>query len=147
MNTSRTVYRARRGRERGSVAVELALILLATSGIMAAAFTYGRAMWQYNAVKNASNSAARYLIASGEWTTLGDSKSRTAAAEAVFRHLVAESGLAADNLSVTVSCPGACDTAAPSSVTLDIGAHVSDPFSVWVGDKVVPVKATAGNTD
>lgn len=54
---------ARRPRQRGAAAVELAVLMLATVVLMVPTFVIGRTLWQYNVLKHATYDAARYLAA------------------------------------------------------------------------------------
>jgi Flp pilus assembly protein TadG len=148
MNITRLAYRARLQREAGAVAVELAMILLFLIGILALTFTFGGAIWQYNATKNATYGAVRYMVASGEWSTLPDGPSRQAATVAMFEKLAQESGLDTTDFNPNVTCSsGGCGTATFEWIMLGADFRIADPFGV-VDTELVPFgHVQAINTD
>jgi Flp pilus assembly protein TadG len=136
MNSPRASYRLRPPSARGSIAVELALLLLVLHVLLLGMFVFGNMLLQYNVLKIASNGAANYVAASGEWGTYTDGPARKAALEAMTRRLANESGRygGTDSLSsVTTTCrpdPG-CDDLTFDSIRVELGVLPSDPFRRW----------------
>jgi hypothetical protein len=148
MTISRATYSVRERRARGSVAVELAVLLWALSLLLSGMFVFGNILLQYNVLKNASKEAASYMAASGEWGTFVDGPARKAAVEAMTRRLANESGRSAGTFSVTTTClpdPG-CDDPTFESIKVELGVLQEDPFGVWrLNPKRFSIISTVGN--
>jgi Flp pilus assembly protein TadG len=151
MNLSRAAYKMPPVSARGSVAVELALILSAMIFVLAAMFVFGNILLQYNIMKIASNGAASYMVASGEWRALGGATERAAAAAAMAKRLAQESGSSAANITVTVTCePGiTCLDDAFDSIMVGTDIRPTDPFRVLpqANQKVISVRSVVTNTN
>jgi Flp pilus assembly protein TadG len=148
MNMSRAAYKMSPVSARGSVAVELALILSALIFVLGAMFVFGNILLQYNIMKIASNGAASYMAASGEWRAYAGSDARAAAAKAVATRLAGESGSSAANITVTMYCEPdfTCEGPAFDSVTVGVSAYPADPFGDWRPTKTTfSVRSTVNN--
>lgn len=148
MNISPTVSRISQVHAhsaRGSVAVELALLLAGLIIILTPVFSVGFYFVQYNAMKNVGLGAASYLAASGEWASLASARNRRNKVEEVALQLATESGL--PDVDPQASCPpGNCGSVALGTVEVTMELQFSDPFNFWPASlKAIPVTSTFAN--
>lgn len=137
-------------RQRGSVAVEAALVIPILVILIAFPLLLGRIFWYYATVQSAAHDAARYLanvpIAEMSSPTRG-----SLAATLAHDIAAAETGelyLGADSrVSITISCNDSnCDAGIPTTVTALVIVRVFDPFFsgyTWttVGDDGLQLRA------
>lgn len=116
------------------VAVELALILIAIGFILAATFTFGQIFWKYNVLKNATNTAARY-IAAGSWAEIKN-ESRQNAARLIVAKAVEEAGITGSVSFLVVCLPaGFCTSSTkPSTIFVAAMVQIDDMNGMWFPD-------------
>jgi Flp pilus assembly protein TadG len=131
------------------MAVELALLLTPLMFLLLGAFVLGHVFWQYNVLKNATYSAARYVATAGTWAQLKTGAARRAAVETMAKELAAEAGVASD-FDVVVTCrpANACGGSAVTSVTIGVDVFVQDPTGFWFGgEDLFSFTSTASSTN
>lgn len=141
---------ARRQRQRGSAAVELAVLMLFTIVLIIPTFVIGRTLWQYNALKHATYDAARYIAAVPLYQLNDpDVDLRDAAKLMVARSLIAAGVAPASAQARLISqtdvyCPGViggCRTATPDTIVVKAYLQVSDPLSLSMTGRLVSLLA------
>jgi hypothetical protein len=124
-------------RERGSVAVELAILLVfVLPPLLAAPLFYGRVLWHYTVAEKAVHDAARFLAAAppGEMKMAGLNGEVLAvtAARALADQEVAELNTGSYAPTVGISCDSTpfCPPSKPlpQYITVTIALTVEDPF-------------------
>jgi Flp pilus assembly protein TadG len=146
---SRRLPKPPRGRERGSAAVELGLLLPVLLVTLAPLILYARYMWHYTVAQKAAQDAALYMST----ISTAEMKSRTLANYAkgiaieVARREVAELSpgeaiVDADVICDTNSC-GFKSGTVPKTVTVSVAFNLLDTFfNTYLGPYGLPVEAS-----
>jgi hypothetical protein len=124
-------------RERGSVAVELAILLVfVLPPLLAAPLFYGRVLWHYTVAEKAVHDAARFLAAAppGEMKMAGLNGEVLAvtAARSLAEQEIAELNTGGYAPTIGISCDGlpfcAPNKPLPQLVTVALTMTIEDPF-------------------
>lgn len=133
--------RTARRRQRGSSAVELALILMLLFGLLTLPLLFGRVFMHYSMAQKAAHDAARFLSGVSQrdirWIRSDGGEIGVAAlARAIVRETLAEANTGQAPPSVDVYCDGeTCDgRITPSKVQVVVRMNISDGmFSAHTG--------------
>ena len=131
--------------QKGSVTVEMALILIVMLMIMAGVFEFSRAFWYYNALDKSTRDAARFMSAVTSIDITNSNNTAAAVATAKSLALLTANGanvsppLAASNIDIKCDAT-ACTGTKPSNVTVTI-----TNFSIKIGSFFPFVLVPGGN--
>ena len=131
--------------QRGSVTVEMALILIVMLMIMAGVFEFSRAFWYYNALDKSTRDAARFMSAVTSIDITNSSNTASAVATAKSLALLTANGanisppLTASNIDIKCDA-AACTGTKPSNITVTI-----INFSIKIGRFFPFVLVPGGN--
>ena len=119
--------------QKGSVTVEMALLLIVMLMIMAGVFEFSRAFWYYNALDKSTRDAARFMSAVTSIDITNSNNTASAVATAKSLALLTANGanvsppLTASNIDIKCDS-SACTGTKPSNVTVTI-----TNFSIKIG--------------
>ena len=131
--------------QRGSVAVEMALLVIVMMMIMAGVFEFSRAFWYYNALDKSTRDAARFMSAVTSIDITNSSNTSSAVATAKSLALLTANGanvspaLTASNIDIKCDA-AACTGTKPSNITVKI-----INFSIKIGRFFPFVLVPGGN--
>ena len=114
-----------RPRQRGAVAVEMAILVVVMFLIMAGIVEFSRAFWYYNAIDKASRDAARFMSSVPSVEILDSTKTTAAVAKAKELALITANGANVSPTIVAADIDILCDAAAcsgtkPTNVTATV---------------------------
>lgn len=140
---------ARRWRQRGTAAVELSVLMLATVMLIVPTFVLCRTLWQYNVLKHATYDAARYIAAvplyqlSDSSVDMRDVAKQMVATSLIAAGVAPTSAKTALLAQVDVLCPGvtACKAGTPDTIIVQAYLSVSDPVSLSMSGRLVKLQA------
>jgi hypothetical protein len=119
-------------RQRGTAAVEFALILPAFLLLLVLPLGFGRVLWHYTAVQKAAQDAARYVssLSANEMNNATRAADAEATARAIVAAEIAELNPGNSAPSVSVQCDALqCDgLSLPDNVTVGIRLSIEDIF-------------------
>lgn len=119
-----------RPRQRGAVAVEMAVLAVVMFLIMAGIFEFSRAFWYYNALDKASRDAARFMSALSSVEITDSSKTTAALTVAKNLAMATANGANVSPAIVAADIDILCDSAActgtkPTNVTVTISLDMN----------------------
>src|SRR4051812_38658701 len=119
-------------RQRGGVAVEMAVLLPILVMLLAFPLLLGRIFWHYSVAQKAAHDAARYLSSVPYAEMNNPSRSQSAASLARDIVLAETAELTpggAFPVSIGITCDdGPCDYGVPTTVTVLVRVRMFDPF-------------------
>jgi Flp pilus assembly protein TadG len=124
--------------QRGTAAIEVALVVLVLFSLLVGAFVIGRLIWQYNVVKTATMNSGRYMAAA-PWDA-------TRQATAIQLVLDAAADVGASDVTAQVSClplQYTCSDSHSTTIVVTANASVSDPTHFLIGDGMGVAAASA----
>ena len=127
-------------KQRGTAAIELAVILVATLVLMPAAALFAMVFFQYSVMKDATRDAAMYMATLPRAALIDPIERQRASA--VAQRMVREAALQAGMTGLTrvyeatVQCDGAtCAEYFPDAIDVNVVFTINDTlFSHWTGD-------------
>ena len=131
--------------QRGVVAVEMAVLVILMTLLMAGIFEFARAFWYYNALSKSTRDAARFMSNISSTDIINNSNTNAAITTAKNLALITANGanvkpaLTASNIDIKCDS-GACNGTKPSNVTVSI-----INFSVTIGSLFPFVSVPGGN--
>lgn len=157
MNRALATVARRRRHARGIAAVEMACILLVLFLLIPSVFFFGRGIYHYGVVKQATSDAASFVATTGVIAITSDATRDAVVdqAEAMVRNALAEAGIQPDGaIEVAVLCHNrfACNQSRPTTirVSASYGMQVTlfneflgrwfDTNPIWMvrADSIVP---------
>lgn len=115
-------------REAGTAAVELTIILVMTLAIIPFVFFFGRVLWHYNVLRQASYDAARYVASAGMTTMAGSSATVVATARTMVEDAAARAGLEPLTYVSVVCYPlFTCSGAVGGTINVSVISKMTDP--------------------
>lgn len=130
-------------RQRGIAMVETAIILTTTMLLIPVVFLFGRLLYQYSVLAQATSEAAAYMasVAPLEMHSFSAAAAASERADTMVRDAVAAAGIRPDSsLAITVECDdGPCGIGAPALVEVHAVYQLDVSlfglfFEKWVGD-------------
>ena len=132
-------------RQRGVVAVEMAVLVILMTLLMAGVFEFARAFWYYNALTKSTRDAARFMSNVSSTDIINSNNTNAAIATAKNLALITANGanvkpaLTASNIDIKCDS-AACNGTKPSNVTVTI-----INFSVTIGSLFPFLSVPGGN--
>jgi Flp pilus assembly protein TadG len=126
--------------QRGSAAVEFALLIVLLLMIVAGVVEFGRTIWYYDALSKATRDSARYLSNIREDESVAINNLRVADAVSMVEFAANEADIPDFRREyVSVSCDVECDAAAPNYVAVRVS------YPIIIG-KWIPFLVSANTT-
>jgi Flp pilus assembly protein TadG len=123
--------------QRGTAAIEVALVVLVLFSLLVGAFVIGRLIWQYNVVRAATMNAGTYLAAA-PWTA-----TRQSYAARMIVDAAADVGISAEPTFACIPFQYPCGDSHATTIIVTARAAVDDPTHFLIGDGMGVAAASA----